>query len=175
MTALNCNIFVQLFDWIIIPFYTILCSFKRIKKTRLNKSRLFMHWQLFYQCKMAAPDRLELTTLRLTAACSTYWAKGQCRILHLYKIRFFGCSNNLSSRAVSSRVFSALVSLTSVFGMRTGGTSPLTSPQWYIYEYSLEHIVFLGIYIIYLFSSVVNFFTRQIYNCIDLFLTFLYF
>ena len=84
------------------------------------------------------------------------------------KIRF-GCSNNLSSRTVASQVFSALVSLTTVFGMRTGGTSPLTSPQWYIYEYSLEHIVFSGIYIIYLFSSVVNFFTRQIYNCIDLF------
>ena len=45
-----------------------------------------------------------------------------------------GCSNNLSSRAVSSKVLSALVSLTSVFGMRTGGTSPLTSPQWYIYK-----------------------------------------
>ena len=54
----------------------------------------------------------------------------------------FGCSNNLSSRTVASQVLSALVSLTTVFGMRTGGTSPLTSPQWYIYKVSLEHIAF---------------------------------
>ena len=51
---------------------------------------------------------------------------------------FFGCSNNLFSRTVASQVFSALVSLTSVFGMRTGGTSPLTSPQWYINRVSLR-------------------------------------
>ena len=47
----------------------------------------------------------------------------------------FGCSNYLSSRTVSSQVLSALVSLTSVFGMRTGGTSPLSSPQWYIIRF----------------------------------------
>ena len=45
----------------------------------------------------------------------------------------FGCSNNLSSRTVSSQVLSALMSLTSVFGMRTGGSSPPLSPQWYIF------------------------------------------
>ena len=95
---------------------------------------------------LAAPDRLELTTLRLTAECSTDWAKGQFGILYFYKIRFNGCSNNLSSRAVSSKVLSALVSLTSVFGMRTGGTSPLTSPQWYIRSLSLLNIFFRYIY-----------------------------
>ncbi len=63
----------------------------------------------------------------------------------------YGCSNNLSSRAVSSKVFSALVSLTSVFGMRTGGTSPLTSPQWYIHKVSLEHIFFSCTNILYTF------------------------
>ena len=73
---------------------------------------------------------------------------------------FFGCSNNLSSRTVASQVFSAQVSLTSVFGMRTGGTSPLTSPQWYIYKVALEHIVFSCISSIHFFSSLVNFFTR---------------
>ena len=72
----------------------------------------------------------------------------------------FGCSNYLSSRAVASKVFSAQVSLTSVFGMRTGGTSPLTSPQWYIYKLSLEHIFFVGVYIIHLFLNLVNLFTR---------------
>ncbi len=34
----------------------------------------------------------------------------------------------LSSQAVSSQVFSTLVSLTSVFGMGTGGTSPPLAP-----------------------------------------------
>ena len=66
---------------------------------------------------------------------------------YFFSSSFNGCSNNLSSRAVSSKVFSALVSLTSVFGMRTGGTSPLTSPQWYISDFSV-YIVFL-VYIKY--------------------------
>ena len=35
---------------------------------------------------------------------------------------------DLSSRAVSSQVLLAQVSLTSVFGMGTGGTSPLQTP-----------------------------------------------
>ena len=52
--------------------------------------------------------------------------------------------------------------------MRTGGTSPLTSPQWYITDSSV-YIVFFGIYSIYLFEPFVNFFTRQIHNCIELF------
>ena len=43
-------------------------------------------------------------------------------------------STDLSSRAVASRVFSALQSLTSVFGMGTGGPSALKTPtaslQW---------------------------------------------
>ena len=41
------------------------------KKTRLNKSRLFIHWQLFHQWKMAPPVGFEPTTYRLTAGCST--------------------------------------------------------------------------------------------------------
>ena len=40
------------------------------KKTRLNKSRPFYARQLFYECKMAAPVRLELTTLGLTVRAS---------------------------------------------------------------------------------------------------------
>ena len=65
-----------------------------------------------------------------------------------------GCSNYLSSRVVSNKVLSAQVSLTSVFGMRTGGTSPLSSPQWYIVKVALGNIgVFLN---------------PQIHNCIVL-------
>ena len=40
------------------------------------------------------------------------------------------CGNNLSSRPVAGQVLSARLSLTSVFGMRTGGSSTLSSPQW---------------------------------------------
>ena len=75
---------------------------------------------------------------------------------------FFGCSNNLSSRTVASQVLSALVSLTSVFGMRTGGTSPLTSPQWYIYKVALEHIGFSCALIVAHFSI-----SRQIFYTAD--------
>ena len=52
-----------------------------------------------------------------------------------------GCGNSLSSHVVTNIVFSALVSLTSVFGMRTGGSSPPLSPQWYIYCVSAGHIL----------------------------------
>ena len=40
------------------------------------------------------------------------------------------CGDSLSSQAVASQVLSAQLSLTSVFGMRTGGSSTLSSPQW---------------------------------------------
>ena len=72
-----------------------------------------------------------------------------------------GCSNNLSSRTVASQVLSALVSLTSVFGMRTGGTSPLTSPQWYISDFSVN-IEFL-VYIQYTLFFV----NRQFFYTVD--------
>ena len=52
-----------------------------------------------------------------------------------------GCGNSLSSHVVTNIVFSALVSLTSVFGMRTGGSSPPLSPQWYIYCVYADHIL----------------------------------
>ena len=40
------------------------------------------------------------------------------------------CGNDLSSRQVTLQVLSARWSLTSVFGMRTGGSFRLLSPQW---------------------------------------------
>ena len=40
------------------------------------------------------------------------------------------CGNNLSSRTVARQVLSAQLGLTSVFGMRTGGSLALSSPQW---------------------------------------------
>ena len=69
---------------------------------------------------MAAPGRLELSTLRLTAACSTDWAKGQWKVATTYP------------PGVEAQVLSAWESLTSVFGMGTGGSSLLSSPPWYI-------------------------------------------
>ena len=121
-------------------------------KTAKNERTQALILYQYLRSLMAAPDRLELTTLRLTAECSTCWAKGQY-FGFLQSQVFNGCSNNLSSRAVSSKVLSALVSLTSVFGMRTGGTSPLTSPQWYIYKLSLEHIVSSCIHLVYTFLN----------------------
>ena len=43
-----------------------------------------------------------------------------------------GCGDDISSQAVAHQVLSALKSLTSVFGMRTGGTSSPLSPQWWL-------------------------------------------
>ena len=67
---------------------------------------------------------LEPTTLRLTAECS---AIELLRNVAADKpLLLLGSGGVLSSRAVSSQVLSALMGLTSVFGMGTGGTpSPL--------------------------------------------------
>ena len=72
----------------------------------------------------------EPTTLRLTAGCST-----------AELTRNMKCGNYLSSRVVSDRVLSAQLSLTSVFGMRTGGTSTLSSPQWLYNCLSTDNIL----------------------------------
>ena len=61
---------------------------------------------------------LEPTTTRLTAECSA-----------IELLRNIESGSDLSSRAVSSQVLSALESLTSVFGMGTGGTSPSLPPE----------------------------------------------
>ncbi len=57
----------------------------------------------------------------------------------LRSVQRYGVSIDLSSRAVASQVFSAPVSLTSVFGMGTGGPSPLMTLtilllRYYAYE-----------------------------------------
>ena len=61
---------------------------------------------------MAPPVGLEPTTCGLTVRRSTDWAKGE-----------YLCSHYLSSQAVARQVLSAQMSLTSVFGMGTGGPS----------------------------------------------------
>ena len=61
---------------------------------------------------------LEPTTTRLTAECSA-----------IELLRIMESGSDLSSRAVSSQVLSALESLTAVFGMGTGGTSPSLPPE----------------------------------------------
>ena len=65
---------------------------------------------------------LEPTTPRLTAECSA-----------IELLRNIESGDDLSSRAVTSQVLSALRSLTSVFGMGTGGTFSPLSPE--IFEY----------------------------------------
>lgn len=52
----------------------------------------------------------------------------------IFRFFFTGCGSYLFSRAVTRKVSSAQVSLTSVFGMRTGGSSPPLPPQWYIHR-----------------------------------------
>ena len=64
---------------------------------------------------MAPPVGLEPTTLRLTAACSTTELRR-----NVAELMFGNVGIDLFSRAVASQVFSALMSLTSVFGMGTG-------------------------------------------------------
>ena len=79
---------------------------------------------------MAAPVRLELTTLGLTVRCSTDWAKEQFPGCRLRQPFFLKSGDDLSSRSVSRQVLSARESLTSVFGMGTGGSFLPLSPLW---------------------------------------------
>ena len=77
------------------------------------------YFKLHLKCwiNMAPPVGLEPTTHGLTVRRSTDWAKGECL-----------CWHYLSSRAVARQVLSARVSLTSVFGMGTGGPSQQSIP-----------------------------------------------
>ena len=71
---------------------------------------------------------------RFTLNCRFYCLK--CQIVtctkkdrHSHEYRSLESGNFLSSRAVSSQVLSAFGVLTSVFGMGTGGTLQLSSPE----------------------------------------------
>ena len=80
-------------------------------------------------------------TLFWASVNTMVWESG--RTDGLYKKRhpndrmsFNGCGNYLTSRRGEPQVLSAQESLTSVFGMRTGGSSPLSSPQWLYIRFS---------------------------------------
>ena len=68
---------------------------------------------------------LEPTTTRLTAECSA-----------IELLRNMESGSDLSSRAVSSQVLSALKGLTAVFGMGTGGTPSSLPPEMVSYSLS---------------------------------------
>ena len=72
---------------------------------------------------MAPQVGLEPTTTRLTAGCSA-----------IELLRKIESGSDLSSRAVSSQVLSALKGLTSVFGMGTGGTPSSLPPEMVSYS-----------------------------------------
>ena len=73
---------------------------------------------------------LEPTTTRLTAECSA-----------IELLRNMESGSDLSSRAVSSQVLSALKGLTAVFGMGTGGTPSSLPPE--MVSYSLRRLLSL--------------------------------
>ena len=81
---------------------------------------------------VAPPTGLEPVTSWLTVMRSTDWAMEEYRAKHP-----FGCmlcvGISLSFRAVTSQVFSAPLSLTSVFGMGTGGPSASSTPTILLY------------------------------------------
>ena len=74
-------------------------------------------------------------------------------------IRYFFClvdGNFLSSRAVSSQILSAFVSLTFVFDMGTSGSSQLLSPPWLIvFKYNHNYIFLLAKYFAFIPNSLV--------------------
>ena len=94
---------------------------KRSKKNPVN--------EIVYRIFFVAPRvGLEPTTARLTAACSTDWAKEAYRRRQAPPKK---CWRYLFFRPVSRQVSSAQVSLTSVFGMGTGGPSLQSTPTYF--------------------------------------------
>ena len=77
---------------------------------------------------MAPPVGLEPTTPRFTAACSTDCAQEASRRRQAPPKK---CWRYLFFRPVSRQVSSAQVSLTSVFGMGTGGPSLQSTPTYF--------------------------------------------
>ena len=82
---------------------------------------------------LAPPVGLEPTTYRLTAERSAIELLRNIGcgkdVSYLPRFLFFESGDDLLSRAVSSQVPSACGGLTSVFGMGTGGTLQLLSPE----------------------------------------------
>ena len=82
-----------------------------------------------YLSSLAPPTGLEPVTPWLTVRCSTDWATEEyentagmnCCVL-------LSVGTYLSSRAVAHRVLSTQTSLSTVFGMGTGGPSPPSAP-----------------------------------------------
>ena len=76
---------------------------------------------------MAPPTGLEPVTSWLTVMRSTDWAMEEYKTKH--PAGWFACVGiSLFFQAVTSQVFSAPLSLTSVFGMGTGGPSASSTP-----------------------------------------------
>ena len=91
---------------------------------------------------MAPPVGLEPTAPRLTAACSTIeLRRHRQRVQQTNQTLCVGV--DLSFQSVARQVFSALVSLTAVFGMGTGGPSPLKTPTIWNYQILLYSIPFV--------------------------------
>lgn len=78
MLALKWKILVQHWSWINTHYIGRLFKIFRIKKGDTVRIAFFMHCQLNWKCNMAPLAGLEPATLRLTAECSTDWAKKAC-------------------------------------------------------------------------------------------------
>ena len=117
-------------------------------RSKVQKRRTPTLYQ--YRSSLLAPQvRLELTTLRLTAECSAIELLRIIFSIHLFsyvwereKLSFLPLlldpGNFLLSQAVPSSVPSAFGGLTSVFGMGTGGSLQLSSPETFSLPFALR-------------------------------------
>ena len=87
----------------------------------------------FTSACLAPQEGLEPTTLRLTAECSAIELLRNIAETRFYPRFLLESGDDLSSRAVSSQVLSALKGLTPVFGMGTGGTPSSLPPEMVSY------------------------------------------
>ena len=95
------------------------CDLQKRRRQLIKNTSVFFPWRM---CRTAAKP--SLIHIKTKAASLSETASA------------FLTGDYLSSQAVSSQVLSAYVSLTAVFGMRTGGSPQLSPPD---YRLSIKH------------------------------------
>ena len=113
----------------ITQFYSQGCFKRHIRRSNGVKQRLNTQ-HIKWQCNPKYIKLCALNTILIVISSTRYILRFKITKKPLNSEWFFCLETgiDLSSRAVSSQVLLAQVSLTSVFGMGTGGTSPLQTP-----------------------------------------------
>ena len=129
-STLNCY---PLFSSSTAQSYFICLNFKLLPLFSRFDTRLLSAFPLSAQLIYTGSENTWLVYMRMLKSMSCFCIAKKHRKIGAFSMK---CGNVLLSHTVSRTVPSALCGLTSVFGMRTGGSHMILSPQWYVIRYS---------------------------------------